>query len=111
MPLADRFPSLPPQGIGAELIAARWKFGRQALDEFSATSHQRAAAAAARGAFDREIVPVALPDGRLHTADETVRSNTTVEGLAALKPRSTARRWRPATPRSRGTSPRATPRR
>jgi acetyl-CoA acyltransferase len=85
-PLADRFPSLPPQGIGAELIAARWKFGRQALDEFSATSHQRAAAAAALGAFDREILPVALPDGRLHTADETVRSNTTVEGLAALKP-------------------------
>jgi acetyl-CoA acyltransferase len=85
-PLADRFPSLPPQGIGAELIAARWKFGRRALDEFSATSHQRAATAGALGAFDREIVPVALPDGRLHTADETVRSNTTVEGLAALKP-------------------------
>jgi acetyl-CoA acyltransferase len=85
-PLADRFPSLPPQGIGAELIAARWKLGRQALDEFSATSHQRAAAAAAQGAFDREIVPVALPNGTLHTADETVRPNTTVEGLAALKP-------------------------
>ena len=86
LPLAERFPSLPSQGIGAELIAARWKFSRQALDEFSAASHQRGAAAAAAGAFDREIVPVALPDGRLHTADETVRPNTTAEGLAALKP-------------------------
>jgi acetyl-CoA acyltransferase len=85
LPLAERFPSLPPQGIGAELIAARWKLSRQALDEFSATSHQRAAAAAAGGAFDREIVPVSLPDGRLHTVDETVRSSTTVAGLAALK--------------------------
>ena len=85
-PLIERFPSLPAQGIGAELIAARWKFGRRALDEFSATSHQRAAAAAAAGAFDREIVPVVLPDGRLHTADETVRPSTTAEGLADLKP-------------------------
>jgi acetyl-CoA acyltransferase len=49
LPLAERFPSLPSQGIGAELIAARWKFSRQALDEFSAASHQRAAAAAAAG--------------------------------------------------------------
>src|SRR5450755_186328 len=33
-PLRSRFPSLPNQGIGAELIAARWKLGREALDEF-----------------------------------------------------------------------------
>jgi acetyl-CoA acyltransferase len=50
-PLAARFPSLPNQGIGAELIAARWKLGRTALDEFSARSHQLAAAAAGGGAF------------------------------------------------------------
>ena len=81
VPAARRaVPEPPAQGIGAELIAARWKLSRQALDEFSATSHQRAAAAAAGGAFDREIVPVALPDGRLHTVDETVRASTTEAG-------------------------------
>jgi len=85
-PIAGRFPSLPPQGIGAELIAARWKFSRATLDEFSARSHQRAAEAAAAGAFNREIVPVPLPDGSLHTADETVRPSTTAAGLAGLKP-------------------------
>jgi acetyl-CoA acyltransferase len=85
-PLAARFPSLPNQGIGAELIAARWKLGRPALDEFSAISHQRSAAAAAAGAFDREIVPVTLPDGSLHTVDETVRPSTTAAKLAGLPP-------------------------
>jgi acetyl-CoA acyltransferase len=85
-PLAARFPSLPNQGIGAELIAARWKLSRPALDEFSATSHQRAAAAAAAGAFAREIVPVALPDGGLHTVDETVRPGTSAAKLAGLQP-------------------------
>jgi acetyl-CoA acyltransferase len=85
-PLAARFPSLPNQGIGAELIAARWKFDRDALDEYSARSHQRAAEYAAAGGFDKDIVPVRLPDGSLHTVDETVRASTTAEGLAGLKP-------------------------
>jgi acetyl-CoA acyltransferase len=85
-PLAARFPSLPHQGIGAELIAARWKFDRETLDEFSAESHRRAAAHAASGAFDTEIVPVTLPDGSIHTADETVRAAAAAEGFAALKP-------------------------
>jgi acetyl-CoA acyltransferase len=85
-PLHSRFPSLPNQGIGAELIAARWKFDRDALDEFSARSHRRAAEAAASGAFASEIVPVALPDGSAHTEDETVRAATSADGLAGLKP-------------------------
>ncbi|XVQ06452.1 thiolase family protein [Spirillospora sp. CA-255316] len=83
-PLAARFPSLPNQGIGAELIAARWKLDRQRLDEFAAESHRRAAANAE--AFTTEIVPVTLPDGSLHTVDETVRPATTAEGLARLRP-------------------------
>ena len=82
-PLASRFARLPHQGIGAELIAARGKFDREQLDEYSARSHQRAAAS---GQFDNEIVPVRLPDGSLHTVDETVRPSTTVEGLAGLRP-------------------------
>ncbi|MFE3187658.1 thiolase family protein [Nocardia sp. NPDC059240] len=81
-PLAHRYPDgLIQQGIAAEVISARWKFDRAALDEFAARSHRLAAATAASGGFDHEIVPA----GTL-TADETIRANTTVEGLAGLKP-------------------------
>jgi acetyl-CoA acyltransferase len=80
--LEARYPEgLVHQGIGAELIAARWKLDREELDAFSARSHQRAAATAAAGGFDGEIVPVGG-----HTVDETVRPSTTAEGLAGLKP-------------------------
>ncbi|MCD4524261.1 thiolase family protein [Nocardioides sp. cx-173] len=86
-PLAERYPEgLVNQGVGAELIASRWKLGREELDAFAAESHQRAAQAAASGAFDHEIVPIRLPDGSWHTVDETVRPGTTVEDLARLKP-------------------------
>ncbi|MFI1465465.1 thiolase family protein [Nocardia carnea] len=83
-PLVSRFPSLPHQGIGAELITARWKFDRTALDEFAARSHRRAAECGANEAFDTEIVPVTLPDGALHTVDETVRAATSAENLGTL---------------------------
>lgn len=85
-PLAARFPSLPPQGIGAELVAARWGFSRAQLDEFSARSHELAAATAAAGGFDNEIVPVALPDGSEHRVDQTVRAGSTPDVLAKLQP-------------------------
>ena len=84
-PLEDRFPSLPSQGIGAERIAAHWKLDRETLDAFSAESHRRAATAATGGDFVQEIVPVALPDGSLHTEDETIRPATSVEALADLR--------------------------
>ncbi|WP_081240509.1 thiolase family protein [Streptomyces viridosporus] len=89
--VAARYPDgLVNQGISAELIAARWKLDRSTLDEFSARSHARAAAAAASGAFDNEILPITVPgpDGtdRTLTTDETVRAATTVDGLGALKP-------------------------
>ena len=86
-PLGARYPEgLANQGIGAELIASRWKLDREALDAYSARSHQRAAATAASGGFDNEIIGVRLPDGGTHTVDETVRAATTAEGLAGLKP-------------------------
>jgi acetyl-CoA acyltransferase len=92
-PMMDaRYAATPlvPQGIGAELIAARWKFDRDALDAYAARSHQRAADTFAAGGFDREILPIeiTLPDGTTvtHTQDETVRAGTTVEKLAGLKP-------------------------
>jgi len=85
-PLAARFPSLPNQGVGAELIAARWKFDRETLDAYAARSHTRAAAYAVDGGFDKDIIPVTLPDGSPHTVDETVRASTTVQSLAGLRP-------------------------
>ena len=85
--VAARYPDgLVPQGVSAELMASKWKLDRDALDEYSASSHQRAAVAASSGAFDQEIVPITLDDGTEHTADETVRPGTTPEALAELKP-------------------------
>jgi acetyl-CoA acyltransferase len=84
--LAARYPDgLVPQGVSAELIAARWGLGREELDAFSARSHRLAAAATAAGDFAAEIVEVPTPAGG-HDRDETIRPATTVASLAALKP-------------------------
>ena len=72
---------LVPQGISAELIAARWNLSRAELDEFSAGSHEKAARATKDGLFDNELAPVA----GLAT-DEIIRPGTTVDTLAGLKP-------------------------
>ncbi|MEV0651271.1 acetyl-CoA C-acyltransferase [Phytomonospora sp. NPDC050363] len=68
------------QGVGAEMLAARWGLDRTTLDSFALESHARAAAAADRGDFDAEIVPVAGLK-----ADEGVRRDSTLEKLAGLK--------------------------
>ncbi|WP_029429794.1 thiolase family protein [Blastococcus sp. URHD0036] len=78
-------PGLVPQGISAELVAQKWGLSREQLDAFAVASHDRAAAAAASGAFDREIVPITTPDGVV-TADETIRPGSSVEKLGGLKP-------------------------
>ncbi len=84
--IAERYEGgLIQQGISAEIISTRWKLERDALDEFAARSHTRAAAAAAAGDFANEIVSVPLSDGSTFVADETIRPGTTVEGLAGLK--------------------------
>ncbi|HWD62199.1 MAG TPA: thiolase family protein [Humibacter sp.] len=89
--IAARYPDgLVGQGVSAELIAQKYGFGRDELDEFSARSHRLAAEAAEAGEFDRELVPVAAPDAdggtRVVSVDETVRPSTTAEGLAGLNP-------------------------
>jgi acetyl-CoA acetyltransferase family protein len=75
-------PGLVPQGVSAELVAARWKLDREVLDEYAAGSHERAASAD----FTGEIVPITLPDGSVVSADETIRPGTTVEALGQLAP-------------------------
>jgi acetyl-CoA acyltransferase len=83
---AARYPQgLVHQGISAELVAARWKLGREDLDAYSAESHRRAAATAAAGGFAGEIVSVPTGAGVV-SADETVRAGTTAAALAALRP-------------------------
>ena len=89
--LAARYPDgLVPQGISAELIAARWDLGRAELDELSAASHAKAAQATADGLFAGEIAPVKAPgpDGALRevTVDESIRPGSSVEALAGLRP-------------------------
>ena len=73
------------QGISAEMIAEKWGFTRTRLDEYSARSHELAAAAQDRGAFTDQIVAVPT-DGGVVTADEGIRRGTTAEKLASLKP-------------------------
>ena len=81
----SRFPDLVPQGVSAELVADKWGITREQLDEYSARSHERAAATAAAGGFDDEIVPVTTPEGTVVSVDESIRPGTTVEKLGTLK--------------------------
>ena len=77
------------QGEGGQLIAERWGFSRQQLDEYAARSHELAAAAIDTGAFDEQIVPVSVKEGegaREFRVDEGLRRGTTPEKLANLKP-------------------------
>ncbi|WP_310774017.1 thiolase family protein [Mycobacterium sp. Z3061] len=74
------------QGISAELIAKKWGLSRARLDEYSARSHELAAAAQDSGAFTEQIVPVFCDDGSIVHEDEGVRRGTTAEKLAGLKP-------------------------
>lgn len=76
--------ALPSQGLGAELMAARWKISRRELDAFAAQSHHRAAAAMAEGRFEREIVGIMTEAGTV-TRDESVRAEASAEQLAGLK--------------------------
>ena len=73
------------QGISAELIAQKWGFSRARLDEYSARSHELAAAAQDAGAFEAQIHPV-LTDGGPFATDEGIRRGSSPEKLAALKP-------------------------
>jgi acetyl-CoA acyltransferase len=82
--LLDRY-GLVPQGLSAELIAERWKITRGDCDELALRSQQRAARAATEGRFDRELFAVEA-GGSSVTSDQGIRPETTLEGLAELRP-------------------------
>jgi acetyl-CoA acyltransferase len=72
------------QGVGAEMIAERWRLSRGQLDEYALASHAKAAAAQDAGAFDPEIAGIPLADGGKFVADEGIRRDTTLARLAEL---------------------------
>jgi acetyl-CoA C-acetyltransferase len=74
-----------PQGISADLIATLEGFSRETVDAYAAQSQSRASAAIEQGRFERSLVDVPTPDGRIDR-DEHPRPGTTTESLARLKP-------------------------
>jgi acetyl-CoA acyltransferase len=82
----DRYGAdFPNQGIGAEQIAESYGLSRAQLDEYALRSHERAAAARDEGRFDAQLAPVTTDDGVV-SADEGIRTGSTLEGLAGLRP-------------------------
>ena len=90
--LNERF-ALTSQGEAAERLCDLWQLDRAALDDYAIESHRRAARAADAGHFDREIVPVSLPEWSeresgaegVVSRDETIRRDTSREKLSTLK--------------------------
>ena len=70
---------------GAQAIADKYGFSREAMDQFALDSHRKAAAAIEAGAFKAEIVAVETPGGTFDR-DDGVRADASVESLASVKP-------------------------
>jgi acetyl-CoA C-acetyltransferase len=76
------------QFTGAQMIADKYDFTREQLDEYALLSHRRAAHATETGAFEREILalPVEGPDGEsMHRTDEGIRYDATLESIGSVK--------------------------
>jgi len=105
IPMGGARISLPPElaleypqaftgmGVTAEIVARKWDVSRQAMDELAVRSHRNAAEAWKANRFVDEVVPIrtkVLENNEakevLLERDELVRADTTMEGLAALKP-------------------------
>jgi len=93
--LVENYPgSYMSMGLTAERVAAHYGITREAMDQFSFDSHQKALAAIAAGRFEDEIVPVTVtntPAGgknieTIFKTDEGPRADTSLEALAKLKP-------------------------
>jgi acetyl-CoA acyltransferase len=85
--LMDNYPdAYLSMGLTAERVARHFAITREAADEFSFQSHQKAVGAIREGKFVEEIIPVPIADGPLLAADEGPRADTSLPALAALKP-------------------------
>ncbi|HYI43129.1 MAG TPA: acetyl-CoA C-acyltransferase, partial [Sphingomicrobium sp.] len=78
------------QFTGAQMIADKWGFTRGQLDAYAFESHSRAAAATEAGAFDDEIIGLAVDgpqgSGERHLRDEGIRYDASLEGIGSVKP-------------------------
>jgi acetyl-CoA C-acetyltransferase len=87
--LEAKFPGIMfSQFVGAEMLVKKHGLSKDELDAFALESHKRAAAATEAGHFKREIVPleVETPEGKeMHTVDEGIRFDATLEGIAGVK--------------------------
>ncbi len=87
--LEEKYPGIQwSQFMGAEMIAAKHGFSKDDLDRFALESHRKAAAATRAGAFKSEIIPIRIdtPEGEaMHTVDEGIRFDATLEGIAGVK--------------------------
>lgn len=85
-----RYPGIQfSQFMGAEMMAKKYDLSKDELDQFGYESHKKAIAAAKSGAFNDEIVPMEIttPDGKkeMHTVDEGIRFDVTLEGIKGVK--------------------------
>lgn len=76
----------PDMGVAAENVARTFMISRERQDQFALQSHRRSSQAQKMGVFDQEIVEIASQSGVVNQ-DETIRPDTTLEKLAALKPK------------------------
>jgi acetyl-CoA C-acetyltransferase len=99
--MAARYPDVEfSQFLGAEMMARKYDLSKEELDAFALASHQRAIAAKQSGAFDSEIVPVAIrraagatpgreaiptAPGDLHAIDEGIRFDASIEAIRSVK--------------------------
>ena len=77
-------------GNAGEVVASQYRIDRECQDRYAVESHRRAAAATAEGRFKAEILPVSVPQKNgapivVHR-DESVRADTSMDTLGALKP-------------------------
>lgn len=85
-----RYPNIQfSQFMGAEMVAKKYGLSKDEIDQYSFESHQRAAAAVKAGHFDKEIVGVEITDAEgnktLHTVDEGIRFDASLEGIRGVK--------------------------
>ena len=88
--VSARYPGITfSQFAGANMMVGKYGLTKQELDYFSLESHQRAAEATRQGRFSDEIIPVTVidPEGgeMLHTSDEGIRLDASIEAIAAVK--------------------------
>ncbi len=80
---------LEGMGLTAERLAERYGISRKQQDEFAIQSHAKAARAIGEGKFREEIVPLTVKAGKgtkVFETDESVKPDTTLEGLSKLRP-------------------------